>query len=46
MMSPCNDIKSVDVWVNITSAVRTIKFAFERMGYPIDPWMEYVQSGG
>ncbi|CAN8074651.1 unnamed protein product [Agarophyton chilense] len=46
MMNPCTAVKAVDVWVNISSAVRTIKFAMERMGYPMDAWMEYVQSGG
>jgi hypothetical protein len=40
ILYPCTAIKLDNVWVNIADAVRTIKYAFEKMGHPIGPWLE------
>lgn len=45
MMAPCVATKSVDVMVNVTDAVRLVRFALERMGFPMDPWMQFVRHG-
>ena len=45
MLTPCTHVKAVSVTVNVEQAVRTVRFALERIGHSVSPWMEYVQKG-
>jgi hypothetical protein len=40
LLYPCTDLKQEDVWVNVVDAVRIVRYAFEKMGHPIGPWLE------
>jgi hypothetical protein len=40
ILYPCTAIKLDSVWVNLKDAVRTIRYAFEKMGHPIGPWLD------
>lgn len=41
---PCTPVKGEDVVVDIDEAVRTVRFALERLGYPMKPWFKYARK--
>jgi hypothetical protein len=40
LLYPCTDLKQEDVWINVVDAVRIVRYAFEKMGHPIGPWLQ------
>lgn len=45
MLYPCDKLKALDLWVNVTQVVKTTRFTMERMGYAMGPWFEFVKNG-
>lgn len=46
LVDPCSSVKFNEVLVNVSQAVAKTKYALERMGHAISPWLETVNNGG
>lgn len=45
MLTQCTALKSVEVEAHVDQAVNKVRYAFERMGHEVGPWLESVNEG-
>lgn len=45
MLAQCTALKSVEVEAHVDQAVNKVRYAFERMGHEVGPWLEAINEG-